>query len=163
MKFPLLVPLLLAVSGCNSVNKEAADQIIVSGDASIQRSQDYKGSGFYPKKHMFGVARIDGNVPSDPNHLRVYSLSPGTHQITAVAVAFEGHTGHYDTKIGQAVVTLEALAKHKYEIRGSTSDNSFSIFIFDLTANVTATAEVQTDAVRKESKDVPLQISIPIL
>jgi len=152
----------LLVSGCNSVDQQAVNSYVQAGNASIQGSTSLKGSGLFPRKQTYWVAKIDGEVVKTPGYFRAYSLSPGLRSIVAGGGLFQGHLGSHDTLGGEADFSLDARAGHKYEVRGDVSDQHLSIYIFDLTTNLPATSSVHPAVHTEEHKD-PILIPIPVL
>ncbi len=152
---------LLLVSGCNSVNQQAVNSYIETGNASIQGSTSLKGSGLFPRKQMYWVSKIDGEAVKAPGHFRAYSLSPGVRSIVAGGGLFQGHLGSHDTLGGEAEFSLDAKLGHKYEVRGDVVDQQLSIYIFDLTAKLAATPSFRP-AVHAENHKDPMLILIPV-
>ncbi|ACB75882.1 hypothetical protein [Opitutus terrae] len=152
----------LLVCGCNSVNQQAVNSFIDAGNASIQGSTSLKGSGLFPRKQMYWVAKIDGEAVKAPGYFRAYALSPGQRSVVAGGGLFQGHLGSHDTLGGEAEFSLEAKPGHKYEVRGDVIDQQLSIHIFDLTTNLAATPSVQP-AVHAEKHKDPILILIPVL
>ncbi|HTJ79509.1 MAG TPA: hypothetical protein VL357_10985 [Rariglobus sp.] len=159
MKLIALCSLLLLVSGCNSVDQKAVNSYIKAGNASLQGSVSYKGSGLFPRKQMYWVAKIDGNAVKEAGYFRAYPLSPGVHSITVGGGLFQGHVDSQETLGGEAELSLDGKSGHKYEVRGDVIERQISIYIFDLTANQTVTEQVRP-VVHAETHKNPIFIPI---
>lgn len=161
MKLLACVLFSLLVCGCNSVNQQEVNAYIDAGNASIQGSASLKGSGLFPRKQTYWVGKIDGEAPKKPGNFRAFPLLPGVHSIVARGGLFQARLGSHDTLGGEAELRFDAKPGHRYEVRGDITDHKLSIYIFDLTANLAATASEQP-AVHAETHKDPILIFVPL-
>jgi hypothetical protein len=162
MKNLLLLIVCSSLAACNSVDHRAADAITGRGAASIQGSVVKSDMSVYgPKKTMFWVTHIDGKEVKERGYFRVYETAPGKRIIGVGGGTVQGQFAGTKSLGGESEVSFTAEAKHQYEIRGTVSGTSVSLFVFDLTTGAVASDTSIAEGYSSERK-LPVLILIPI-
>ena len=150
------------LTACNSVDHHAADAIVARGAASVQGSEIEGDLSLYGRRRiMFWVTHIDGEEVKEHGYFRVYEVPPGRRTIGVGGGAVKGQFAGTKSLGGESAVNFTAETGHKYEIRGTVSESSVSLFVFDLTTGVPASDTATVDAHASERK-LPILILIPI-
>jgi hypothetical protein len=151
------------LAACNSVDHRAAEAIISRGAASIQGSVIKSDMSVYgPKRTMFWVTNIDHEPVKELGYSRVYEARPGRRIIGVGGGSVQGQFAGTKSLGGESELAFTVEAGHQYEIRGSISGTTVSLFVFDLTAGATVSDTAAVEG-HTEEKKLPILILIPIL
>jgi len=162
MKALLALVVCTLLAACNSDDHRAADAIVSRGAASIQGSLIKSDMSVYgPKRTMFWVTHIDHEPVKERGYFRVYEARPGRRIIGIGGGSVQGQFAGTKSLGGESEVAFTIEAGHQYEIRGSVSGTTVSLFVFDLTAGapISDTTTAETHA---SERKLPILILIPI-
>ena len=137
----ILATAMLVVTSCNSIDYEKADAIAKRGGASIQGLQAQEGW----VKHAFSVIHIDGRVVEKPGYPKVHEIAIGERSVGVLGEMVHSKFGHVSSLGGQAEIRFTAKAGHKYETRGTISQETVTLYIFDLTDDKAVSEAVTAD------------------
>lgn len=163
MKALFAIVLCTLLSACNSVDHRAAGAIVSRGAASIQGSLVKSDMSVYgPKRTMFWVTHIDGESVKERGYFRVYEARPGRRIVGVGGGSVQGQFAGTKSLGGESELAFTVQAGHQYEIRGTVSGTTVSLFVFDLTAGVVVSDATAVEGHIEEHK-LPILILVPIL
>ncbi len=114
-----------------------------------------------PKRTMFWVTHIDGAEVKERGWFRVYEVQPGQRRIGVGGGTVQGQFAGTRSLGGESEVGFVAEAGHRYEIRGTVSGTTVSLFVFDLTKG-SPVSEMATAEGRTSERKLPILILVPI-
>jgi len=125
-------------TSCNSIDYRKADAIAQRGGASIQGLRINEGQ----ETHVFSMAYIDGKTAEKPGYPMVHEITTGKRTVGVLGEMRGAKFGRAMTLGGQAEIKFTAMGGHKYELRGTISQDTITFHIFDLTDDKVASETV---------------------